>query len=267
MGFALIVYWSVLAFTEMIVVDTAAFSANLTSTSVQQGYLTTLRGLLLLLIFVAVGAMTALLRRGLVIAPLIWIAQVLRIAFVRGGPTLWRNMLFVSDLLNLVLFLLLPVVLALILWQSLDYIDVPLGFGGIAVPALWLLLTALSSAGNLFVWYWSLQLGLGVWPSGYGLIPLVAGLIFFIFSAGERPRACLGLFFSGYLLPAFVCTVIWGWYDGLGLALLSFMPWGNGGLFIIWLGLMALVALPLLVALVLNQFSARHQGKDLLEII
>jgi len=267
MGFALIVYWSVLAFTEMIVVDTAAFSANLTSTSVQQGYLTTLRGLLLLLIFVAVGAMTAFLRRGLVIAPLIWIAQVLRIAFVRGGPTLWRNMLFVSDLLNLVLFLLLPVVLALILWQSLDYIDVPLGFGGIAVPALWLLLTALSSAGNLFVWYWSLQLGLGVWPSGYGLIPLVAGLIFFIFSAGERPRACLGLFFSGYLLPAFVCTVIWGWYDGLGLALLSFMPWGNGGLFIIWLGLMALVALPLLVALVLNQFSAWHQGKDLLEII
>jgi len=267
LGFALVVFWAILGFTEMILADIAVFNASLDSTVVRLGYITAVRGILLLLALVAVVAMTSLLRRGLIIAPLVWIAQILRLSMSGVGLDMVKNMFFVSDILNLVLLMVGPALLSVLLWQSLDHIDGDVSLGKGVIPGLWLLLATLVSVGSLFVWHWSMQFGLVVWPSGYGLIFLIVGMVIFALGSSNRPGASLVLFFSGLLLPSIFYMVIWGWYDGINLAIISFLPLGNGDFLVTWVEMVVLAALPFLLVLGFNQFSAWRKGENLLKII
>jgi hypothetical protein len=267
MGFALMIFWVVLGFTDLLLTDIASFNAHLDIAMVQQGYMTSLRGLLLLLILLAVLTMTALLRRGLVIAPLIWAAQLLRVAFSGQWHDMVSRLLFVSDSLNLALIVIGPALIALLLWQGLELADPEGSTGSLVIPGLWLLLTVLVPAGNWFVWHWSRQFGIGVWPSGYGIILFLLGFIILMVGARERPLASLCLVFLGHITPIALCMALWGWYDGLGLGLMLFLPLATAEFGSIWLELMAVFVFPLLLVLGLNQLIAWRQGEPFLELI
>lgn len=262
-GFVLVVFWAILCFTDMLLTDIAAFNSLLDG-MVQKGYVTGLRGIMLFLVFAAAIIMTALLRRGLVIAPIIWIAQVIRICITVNFSILFNN-LFLSPGLSIFLLMVVPVLLAVTLWKGLDLLDSSLEVGVTVIPGLWLLLTALISTGSYFVWHWSGRFSVGLWPSGYGLIVLVIGLMLLIIGA-KRPGASFTLFFSGLMVPSLVYILIWGLYDGLALALISFLPFGQGSFVGVWLELMLLTALPLLLLIGANQFLAWRKGEELLRI-
>jgi hypothetical protein len=264
--FALVIFWAVLCFADLLLGDVTAFNANLNRLAVARGYITALRGLMLLVLLTAALVMAALLRRGFIIAPLIWLAQVGRIAYTLPWQEAVKNLLFVSPALNLAAFSVLPVLLALLIWQALERID-PRARLGVILPGLWLLLVLLSAAGNLFTWHWSGQLHTGAWPGGYGAIAALTGAVLLVLAAGRYPWGSLALFFGGLLMPAAICMAIWGGYDGLCLALLALLPWCPANTWEAWLGLMALVGLPLLLVTAVHQVLAWRRGAKLLEII
>lgn len=264
--FALAVFWGILCFTELLLGDFAAFNSNLNRLAVARGYLSSLRGLALLVLIAVALVMAALLRRGFIIAPLIWLVQVGRCAFLLPWQETVRNLLFVSPALNLAVFLVLPVLLSLLIWQALERLD-PRASLSVALPGLWPLLAVLSAAGNLFSWHWSGQLNVEVWSGGYGAVAALTGAAFLVLTAGRHPLASLALFFGGLLLPVAACMVIWGGYDGLCLALLSLLPWSVATTFETWLGLMVLIGLPLVLVTAVNQVWAWRRGAKLLEII
>jgi len=266
MVFALLVFWAVLCFSHLIFSDIAAINPALTAASVQQGYFATLRGLLLLLSLLAVGSIIALLRRGLLIAPLVWVAQILRLAWFEPGLDMVRNILFVSDALNLAVLALAPVLISILLWQGLERLDPHKELGFMIFPGFWLTLVILSSAGSLFVWHWSQQLGLGLWTTKYGLV-LLPGLAILANWAGRRPWLSLVLLFSGWLLPGGLYVVFWGWHHGLALFLMTLLPWTGDSMLGTWVALMSITALPVLASLGMNQFIRWRKGKKLLQLI
>lgn len=265
-AFALAVFWAILAFTDLFLTDVAAFNLSINSVVVRQGYITALRGFFLALVLVLTLVITALMRRGLIIAPLVWVLQLARVALTGPWRDMFKNLLFVSEILNLFVFMLAPVILALLLWQGLERLDAEMSLG-LLVPSQWLLLTSMVSAGNMFVWNWSQKFSLDLWPTGYGIIILISGFVLLGVWAGVRPWASIGMFFAGLVLPSIAYMVIWGGYDGLSLALLSLLPWGRGEVVQIWLELMALTAFPLLLATGVNQALRWRRGDKLLEIL
>lgn len=266
MGFALVVFWAVLVFAEIILADVAEFNSRLSCIAVRQGYIASMRGIFLLLALTAVLAMTALLRRGFILAPVIWAAQIGRIALGGQWELMLKNLLFVSEILNLVMLALLPVLLSLLLWKSLEHLDGEIKLGRLAIPGLWIFLAVLVSAGNLFVLHWLPQFGLQVGFPGYGLILTVTGTVLLSFGAVGRPVQALVLFFAGLSLPTLVYMIVWGWYDGLELALISLVPVSGNDFLYTWLGLMAMTAMPLLLVLAIDQVFAWRQGKKIMEI-
>ena len=267
MGFALIVFWAVLCATELYFGCLAGFNTALTARVAQIGYITALRGVCLLLALVAVLSMTALLRRGLVIAPLIWVAHILRFALAGPWQDMMKNLLFVSELYNLLLVLLAPALLALLLWRSLEGLDLKQDPGRLVLPGLWAITVLAVSAGSLFVFYWSPSFGLDMWPAGFAKILLLVGLVMTAFGGKEHPWISLALYFSGFLIPLAIAMAILGWYDGLNLFLTILLPFARGGFFGIWLELMLLTAAPILLSLASNQLFAWRRGKHLLEIV
>lgn len=263
-GFALTVFWATLCFADLLLSDAAIFNASLTGVAVAQGYISALRGLFLLLLLAVILTMAALLRRGLIIAPLIWIVQVGRLSYFGPWQDMVENLFFVSPTLNLVALVVLPPLISLLFWYGLELIDPKACLGKGLLPGLWLVLTLLVSAGNLFTWYWSLEFGLAVWPGGYGVAMMLAGVVLLTLTAGLHPWGSLAIFFGGLIVPTLACTAIWGSYDGLGLALLSFLPWCGEGPMQIWLGLMVIFGLPLLLVLAVNQYYTWRKGGKLL---
>lgn len=263
--FALVLFWAILCFSDLLMGDLATFNANINNEVVAQGYLSALRGLVLFFIISAALVMATLLRRGFVLAPLIWLLQGGRIAYSLSWQDMVSNLLFVAPVLNLFIFIVLPILLALLFWQALERIDPQVNFGPF-LPSLWLLLAICGAAGSLFTWHWSLSLSLDLWPGGYGAITAITGAIFLVLTADRHPWTGLVLFFGGLLLPSIACVAIWGVYDGLSLAFLSLLPW-SGGDAVVWLGLMALTGGPLLLVTAVNQFFAWRRGSKLIEII
>ena len=267
MGFALIVFWAVLCATELFFVCLAGFNTVLTARVAQIGYITALRGVCLLLALAAVLSMTALLRRGLIIAPLIWVAHILRFAMAGPWTNMMKNLFFVSELYNFLLVILSPPLLALLLWRSIEGLDPKLDTGRLILPGLWTILVLAVSAGNLFVFYWSPSFGLELWPAGFTKILLLVGLVMTAFGGREHPWKSLALYFSGMLVPLAMSMAIWGCYDGLNLFLTILLPFARGGFFGIWLDLMLLTVAPILLTLAFNQLFAWRRGKQMLEII
>lgn len=263
---ALILFWAILCFTDLLMGDLTAFNAGLNSVVVAQGYLSALRGLALLLLLTAALVMAALLRRGFILAPLIWLVQVGRLAYSLPWQDMVRNLLFVSPALNLALLLILPVLVALLWWQALECIDPPVTLGPL-LPSLWMLLALLGFAGSLFTWHWSQAFYLEIWPGGYGAVVVMTGTALLLLTAVRHPWAGLALFFGGLLLPGIACVAIWGGYNGICLAFLCLLPWGGGSAMEIWVGLMTSLGLPLLVVTVVNQFFAWRRGDKFIEII
>ena len=266
-GFALVVFWAVLCLTQCFFVCAAQFNAVLTVRAVQTGYITALRGMCLLLALAAVLSMTALLRRGLIIAPLVWAAHILRFALTGPWTVMMKNILFVSELLNLLLFILSPIFLALLLWQALEHLDPQLKAGRLVLPGLWANLATAVFAGSFFVWHWSQTLGLGLWPTAFPLIFLLAGLVLAVLRAKENPWAALRLYFSGLLVPLAISMFYLSWYDGLNLFLTILLPFAQGGLFSIWLELMLMIGAPILLVLIVNQYYAWRRDGQLIELI
>lgn len=267
MGFALIVFWAVMCATELFFICLARLNTALTARVAQIGYITALRGVCLLLALAAMLSMTALLRRGLIISPLIWVAHVLRFALAGPWKDMMKNLFFVSELYNLLLVLLAPALLALLLWRSLEGLDPQLDAGRLVLPGLWAILVLAVSAGNLFVYYWSPSFDLGLWPAGFAKILLLVGLLMTAYGGIKHPWISLALYFSGFLIPLAILVAISGWYDGLNLFLTILLPFARGGFFCIWLELMLLMAAPILLSLAMNQLFAWRRGKQLLEII
>src|SRR5690606_39123346 len=98
--FALAVFWVLLCLADLILGDIAVFNTRLTDVAVGRGYIAAVRGLLLLLVLAVTATMTALLRRGLIIAPLLWTAQLVRLALLPQGKEMVRNLVFVAPGLN-----------------------------------------------------------------------------------------------------------------------------------------------------------------------
>ena len=266
-GFAVVVFWAILGFIDILLSDIALFTARLDTVMVQSGYISSLRGLLLFVLVVAVLVMTALLRRGLLIAPLIWIVQILRVGFSGEWHDMVNHLPLGSSIWNLILLTVGPALIAMLLWRALELVDSEISAGILVIPALWLLLTSLVAAGNLFAWYWSGELGVGSWPSGYGLIPILVGLVILGVGAHRRPLISLGLVFSGFLIPISITMAVWGWFDGLSLGLTLLLPFASGDFIGVWLELTLLVILPLLMVLCVNQLFAWRRGEQLLDLI
>lgn len=267
LGFTLLVFWVVLILFELILSMLAQFNLELNSTVARLGYITSMRGLLLLFTLVTVAVMTALLRRGLVIAPALWLAQLVRLTWFGPGFAGYKNIIFVSDWLNFIVLLLVPILLALLLWQSMERFDSGISLGKLVVPGLWILLVALTSVSSLFVWHWSGQFSGISTPNGYGLILIVVGAVVILMGAARHPVLSLLMFFSGLSVPAIMYMGIWGWYEGFTLAIVSFLPFGSTELMQSWLELMLLIVLPLLLTMVVHQYSAWRRGEKLMEII
>jgi len=265
--FALAVFWVLLCLADLILGDIAVFNTRLTDVAVGRGYIAAVRGLLLLLVLAVTATMTALLRRGLIIAPLLWTAQLVRLALLPQGKEMVRNLVFVAPGLNWAVLILIPVALSLLLWQSLAALDARGKMLPLVYPGLWVLLTGLAVAGNLFLWHWSMHFALTLWPAGYSIGLYVAGALLLALGAEERPVTSLALFFAGLFLPVAACVALWGGYDGLHLAILALLPWGNGGVWLVWLELMAITALPGLLVLAIHQFGAWRRGRKLMEIL
>ncbi|MDD4658463.1 MAG: hypothetical protein PHW26_05455 [Eubacteriales bacterium] len=265
--FALLVFWAVLCLTQVFFACAAKFNAVLTVRAVQAGYITALRGICLLLVLGAALSMTALLRRGLIVVPLVWALTFLRFALTGPWTEMLKNVFFVSELLNLLLIILFPIFLALLLWQALDYLDPQLQAGRLVLPGLWTNLALAVFAGNFFVWHWSQSLGRGLWPAAFSLIYLLTGLGLAVLTARQRPWIALRLYFFGLLAPLALTMVLLGWYEGLTLFLTMLLPFAQGGFFSIWLELMLMFAAPILLILIVNQFYAWRRGGRLIEII
>lgn len=267
LGFTLAVFLSVLCIMDLFLTDVADFNLALNSTVVRQGYITAMRAMFLLISVVGVGSMTALLRRGFIVAPAVWAAQLVRLVLSGPGLNMVKNLIFVSEWLNLVAFILLPILFSLLLWQCLEHIDEELSLGKFAVPFHWILLAGLISAASLFSWHWSLQFGLAMPGTGYGLILSLVGMIILVSGAARQPVNNLFMFYSGILVPGAVCMTVWGWYEGLTLALMSILPFSSGEFALVWAELAALIVLPILIVLGLNQLSAWRRGEKLIELI
>lgn len=245
----------------------AQFNLELNSTVARLGYITSMRGLLLLFTLVTVVVMTALLRRGLVIAPAIWIAQLVRLTWFGPGLAGYRNIIFVSDWLNFIVLILVPILLSLLLWQSMERFDSEIKLGKLVVPGLWTLLVSLTSASSFFVWHWSGHFSGIAAPNGYGLVLIVVGGVVILMGAARHPGLSLLMFYAGLAVPALMYMAVWGWYDGFALAIVSFLPFGSTEFMFSWLELMLLIVLPLLLNMAVHQYSAWRRGEKLMEII
>lgn len=265
--FALLVFWAVLCLTQAFFTCAAKFNAVLTERAVQAGYITALRGICLLLVLAATLSMTALLRRGLIIAPLVWALNFLRFALTGPWTEMLKNVLFVSELLNLLFLILIPIFLALLLWQALEHLDPHLRAGRLVFPGLWANLALAAFAGNFFVWHWSQILGRGLWPAGFSLIYLLTGLSLAVGIARHSPWTAAFLYFSGLLAPLAIAVFSLGWYEGFNLFLTVLLPYAQGGFSSIWLELMLMLAAPILLILIVSQYYAWRRGRQLIEII
>jgi hypothetical protein len=265
--FSLLVFWAVLCLSNGFFSDLARLNGRLTLAAVESGYIAAMRGIFLLLILAATLSMTALVRRGLIIVPLVWAANCLRFSLAGSYQAMLKYIFFVSELLNLLLLIFLPIVLVILLWWSLDNLDPSLQAGKLAVPGLWALLVVTVSAGNYFVWHWSHSFGIDLTPPHYSLLLLLTGLGLAVLLTRHRPWEALLLYFLGLLLPAVIPMALLGWYDGLGIYLTILLPFAHGGFFSVWLELMLLLAGPILLVLVLSQYYNWKRGQKLIEII
>lgn len=266
-GFALLIFWATLCIAQGFFAAVASFGAVLSEKAVQAGYIVALRGICLLLILTATFTMTALLRRGLLVAPLVWALAVLRFTLAPPGLVQLRNLLFVSDVYNLLLLILAPIIFALLLWQAFERLDPGLTLGKFILPGLWLLLTATVQGSNYFVWRWSAVFDVGVWPPPFSLVYFLAGLCVVLMLALRRPWAASLAYYMGLLIPIVAAVSILGWYEGLGLSLVMALPFAKGLFFGIWLELLLVATAPILLLLMARQYFAWRQGRPLIKLI
>jgi hypothetical protein len=265
--FALLVFWAVLCLTDGFFSDLAPLNERITLIAVEAGYVVALRGICLLLILVATLSMTALVRRGLIIAPLVWAANCLRFTLTGPYQAMMKYLFFVSELLNSLLLIFIPIVLVILLWWALGNLDPQLRIGRLVVPGLWGGLVVAVSAGNFFVWHWSHTFGMNLTPPQYSLLLMLTGLGLTALIARHRPWKALLLYFLGLLVPAGFPMALLGWYEGLGLYLTILLPFAHGGFFSVWLELMLMLTGPILLVLVVSQYRNWKRGDRLIEII
>ena len=263
---ALIIFWAILSLTQIFFGDVAILNRVLTERAVQAGYIVSFRGFCLLLILAAVFSMTALLRRGLIIAPLVWALNFLRFALPGPWPDMVKNILFVSPLFNLLVLILVPIFLSLFLWLSLDYLDPRLKGGKYLLPILWPSLAALVFSGNLFLWHWSEAWGGGQFPR-FSLAYLLTGFALVLLTAWKDSRPALLAYYLGQLIPLSIAVILLGWYDGLNVFLATLLPFAPGASLGIWLELMLMITGPLLLALSASQYYAWRRKEELVDLI
>lgn len=263
----LLTFWAVLWVAQSFFGAVAGFDTALTERAVQTGYIVSLRGISLLLVLIAAFVMAALLRRGLLIAPLVWILVILRFSLGSAGLSPMKNLLFVSNLYNLLLLILVPIILAILLWQALERLDPEFNLGRFAMPGLWVLFVVLIQGGNYFVWRWSNLLAAGSWSPSFSLIYVLFGLSLFLFTAGHNTWQAPLAYYGGLLMPLGVLISYFGWYEGLNLFLAMSLPFAGSGFFNIWLELMIVVALPLILMVAIKQFLNWRRGRPLIRLL
>lgn len=263
---ALLVFWGILGLAEIFFTGLAGLNMRLTAAAAQAGYLSAMRGVCLLFALAAALAMAALLRRGLILAPLIWVLYCLR--FTLAGP--WRemmkNVLFVSGLFNLLVLLLTPVVLGLLLWLALEYLDPQLWAGRLLFPGLWTFLALTVFAGSYFSWHWSQALGLGWRPWGFPLLYLILGFLLAPLVSGKSPWPSSAAYLLGIALPPGVLFLAGGWSGGPETLLALFLPFSGTQFAAVWLELLLMIAAPPLAALLANQYYTWRRGGELIKL-
>ena len=263
---ALLIFLAVCALALIFLNTAARFNPVLTEEGVGAGYISSLRGTCLLLVTAGALSMAALLRRGLVLAPLLWLSALLPGVVTGAWTEGTRYLLFVSPLYNLILLALAPILLALLLWLGLARLDPETRVGRL-VPGLWAALALSVYACNYFAWRWSLTLGCWTWPSGFTLVYLAGSLIYIAGTAARAPRPALFSYYLGFLGPLGANMLLLGGYRGFYAFLLFSQPLAGSNPFVLWLGLMLLGVAPALLALALNQFISWRRGKKLIALV
>ena len=272
LGFCLVVLVALLVLTRMLLPMIADYNNNLTESHVQSGYVAAMQALFLLLWLFAGFVLSVLLSRGVPVAPLMWIVNILHISYAYGES--WHavgdSLMFFSTQVNVLLMLLVPPLVGAAWWWAAGQLGHWQALSRMArklqLAALWCSLMLMVVAANWFFWHWSPDFFSGNWPNPLIWVGLVPGVLLLLGSALANPWRAMAVFWAGLMLPLLVQVVIHGLYDGMLLGLLLLLPVTGQEFSGLWMALLILLAgLPLL-AVAVNQAWLWWNDESLLEL-
>lgn len=270
--YTLMIFIAFLVILQLLLPQIAWFNARLGDDQVQAGYVAAMQGMVLLLWLIAGGMIAALLARGIVVAPLVWVVELVRIGIMSCEPwySVGDTLMFVSPVLNFILMALVPPLVGVGWWWAAAQLARWQPLARLArlaqLPALWFSLAIVAAVANWFLWHWSPAFHAASWPSPLSWTVLVPGMLLLAVIGLTRPWHALALFWSGLVVPIAVFALIHGLYDGLLLGLMAMLPVASGSYLPLWLELYLLFALPFVLTVACNQLWLWRKGMPLLSV-